>query len=288
MTQTVLIVNDIPGVGKVAGNINLPILTAAQLETAILPTVLLSTQTGGDYDNIVFHRLEEDFAAMLAHWQEIGLSFDACLTGYFAGPQQVASFCDYYRQEKVQNPQLKLVTDPIMADLGSFYDGFDQEIAQTFSQLFQYADLVLPNLTEACILTNTPYCGEEPDPAIYEDLADKLLALGPAHVAITGYRKGEDQIGFYLKGQGDRQGQAITHRYYDQEFFGTGDVATSLITAFYSQGLAIPEALAEAGPFIEQVIEDTLALKRPRRLGLRFEPMLLNLACYCQDKFKKW
>lgn len=273
--NNILVVNDIAGAGKVAANVNIPILAAAQLEVAVLPTLLLSMQTGGFYNNIVRHYLDDDFKRMLDHWQKNDIHFKMHLTGYFASGQQISQYTDYYLREKEKHPQSLLVMDPIMGDHGKFYDGFDETIADRLRQLISQADIIFPNITEACLLTGFPYKEELTDSELNQ-VSDLLLEIGVKNVVITGVRFPDDhpnQIGFYLKGD-HISGQWLSHKYYSQFYFGTGDLAVSSIVAWLSKGHSLTQAIKKTGPIIEEVIEATNSLERDIRRGLYFEGSL--------------
>lgn len=274
MEDNILVVNDLPGVGKVAGNINIPVLSAGQLEVSILPTLLLSTFASGK-GQVIRHCLADDFQAILEHWQELEVKFSTILTGYFGNSQQVLAIKAYVEQ---QTQAIKLIIDPTMGDLGKYYKGFDQSISDTMLELIQYADVIMPNITEACLLTNTPY---RPDFSIaeLEIIGHKLLETGAKHVIISGVSPSAVQlesIGFLLI-RPDVVAELIVHNRYDQLLYGTGDLAISLLTVLYVAGVPIVEALEMTGRLMESAIESTLKANRPKEAGLRFEPMLVEL-----------
>lgn len=273
--KSVAIVNDIPGVGKVAGNINFPYMSAAGFEVGLLPTVILSSQTGPGY-NPHIHRLGEDFNKIMAHWERNDIVFDGYMTGYFGSPQQVTAFRNHFVTMKDRHPHIQLTLDPIMGDGGDFYPSFDQDIAQSFALLFPYTDIALPNLTEACLISGLPY-KEAFSQEDLEALADYHLDLGLKNIAITGVKAPESypgQTGFYWKRQGDAQGKYIMHKHYDHEIAGTGDVAMSAVSAYYFAGYSIEDSLAAVGPYIEGAFDATIALKRKKSYGLHFEGTL--------------
>ena len=275
MSKRVLVVNDIPGAGKVAANINIPILSAGGLEVSILPTMFVSTQTGESYANIIRHEMNEDFKRTVEVWKANDIHFDVMMTGYFSTTEQVELFTQYYREEKRLNPELILLMDPIMADHGKYYPGFDHQIAEKFSALMKEADIVFPNITEACFITNTPY-SESMTVEELDEVSRKLIESGAKYVAITGVRlpdKMPGQIGFYVRGHNDYQ-KLLMHKYYPQHFFGTGDIVVSSTTVWYSRGLSIEESLVKTGNIIEQSLDNTLALNRDIKWGIYFEPTL--------------
>lgn len=274
MEHKVLVVNDLPGVGKVAGSINIPVLSAGQLEVSILPTLLLSTFASGK-GQVVRHFLKKDFQAMLNHWQELNISFSTILTGYFGNSQQIIALKNYYEG---LNPKPRLIVDPTMGDLGQYYKGFDQSIADTLLEFIRHAELIMPNITEACLLTKTAY---RPDLSLsdLELMGEKLLQTGVKHVIISGVRPNAEnlnQIGFYLL-SADTRPTLILHKRYNQLLYGTGDLAISLTTALYSTGMPLEEVLKITAQLMESVIETTLRDNRTIEAGLKFEPILGDL-----------
>lgn len=275
MSKRVLVVNDIPGAGKVAANINIPILSAGGMEVSVLPTMFVSTQTGESYSNIIRHEMNEDFRRTLDVWKNNDIHFDVILTGYFSTIEQLELFTEYYLQEKVRNPEMKLLMDPIMADNGKYYPGFDHRIAEKFSALMKQADIVFPNITEACFITNTPY-SELMTVEELNQVSLKLIESGVQYVVITGVRVPEsnpNQIGFYVRGQNDYN-KLIMHKYYPEHFFGTGDIVVSSATVWFSRGYSIEDTLLKTGKIIEQSLDNTLALNRDIKWGIYFEPIL--------------
>lgn len=275
MVKRVLVVNDIPGAGKVAANVNVPILSAGGLEVSILPTMVISTQTGESYSEIVRHELAEDFSKFMDIWVKNDIHFDLVVTGYFSTVEQLELFSQYYEREKNLNPQMMLIMDPIMADNGKFYPGFDNQIANKFADLMQYADIIFPNITEACFITGTDY-SELMTVEQLTELGNKLLDTGVKYSAITGVLLPDthpNEIGFYVQGQ-DAYSEFIMHKYYPQHFFGTGDIVVSAATVWYSRGDSIATTLKKTGEFIELALDHTIQLERDLRWGINFEPFL--------------
>lgn len=288
MNQRMLIVNDIPGAGKVAGNINLPIISASGIETLLLPTLILSTHTGGDYDHIVRRFMEDSFKAMLSHWLDNDIIFDSYLTGYFANPQQVYDFRAFLDRQARPAEETCLVVDPIMGDGGDFYDGFDHAICGAFQDLLPYCEVVLPNLTEACLMTQTPYEEFMSQDALGQ-ICLKLRQQGARNVVITGIRQDakSQEIGFFLVNDQFPQGTYISHRYFDTPYFGTGDIVASLVSAGQHHGVALSKTLEFVGQFIEATIESTRALQRPVKLGLHFEQHMDQVISFFKASRKK-
>lgn len=275
--EKILIVNDIAGAGKVASNIVFPMLSAAELEPALLPTLLLSTNADaeGEVSTLSTHEI---FTPFLNHWDALGFDFTAFATGYFAEPEQIKLFTEYYLKKKKLDPSKKLFVDPTMGEDGSIYPGFHEEIPTRIGELIEHADIVLPNITEACLLTGHPY-KEVMSLDELTELAKKLNQLGAKNTILSGIRQidpsGNEQIGFLYYDEAGNS-DVILHKYYDQHFFGAGDIVFSLIISFYLKGLTIHEAIEKASKLTEKALQDTVDLKRSHIYGVYFEPMLAD------------
>lgn len=276
-TEKILIVNDIAGAGKVAGNVIFPLLSAAALEPAILPTLLLSTHADAP-GRVTTLSTNEIYQQFLKRWEELGIQFSAYATGYFAEIEQITTFTDYYLTKKKEDPTQKLFVDPIMGDHGALYPGFNQEVPSRLRELIQHAEIVLPNLTEACLLTGHPY-REEMDLNEMTDLAHKVNDLGAKNTILSGIKStdvnGEERIGFLYY---DEEGNSdlILHEYFAEDFFGTGDIVFSLVLAFYLKGLSLHEAIVKTARLTEKALRDTITLKRDSIYGVFFEPMMYD------------
>lgn len=272
MSEQVLVINDLPGAAKVAGMSNLPLLAAAQYEVALLPTLILSTHTLG-YPGLIKHQLNESFDQILTHWQHLDIRFKGCLTGYYANSQQITTTINYLESLDYSMP---VIIDPIMADFGELYAGFSDDFPSQFRRLVKYADVIVPNVTEACLITGYPY-SQEIGPTDYPVIAQQLRDLGAKHVVLTGVyqdaEKQDSEIGYYIYSQ-DIPGYYHLHAKEDTWFKGVGDVTVSLISAYYLLGIDIKEAVIRSAAYVEQAIQHSLTVARDQKLGIYFEPII--------------
>ncbi|MDO5457081.1 MAG: bifunctional hydroxymethylpyrimidine kinase/phosphomethylpyrimidine kinase [Atopococcus tabaci] len=285
MPKNILIINDIPGAGKVAGNISFPILSAALFEVSILPTLILSKNADYDGGNVVRYSMEQGYEDMLDHWARKQLTFDIYTTGYFADVHQIHEFHKYYLDNHSQGDMRRLYVDPIMGDHGRLYPGFNEGIPQEISKLCQNTYLIMPNVTEACLMTGYEFSESMNEDQLVE-LAQLLIDQGAENVVLSGIENtekfGPDQIGFFFY-QKDGDCQTIMHRKYHSPFFGTGDIAMSLLIAYHENGLSLKDSLIESGKMLEKCLADTVALERSVQDGIYFEPILLDLALHMRD-----
>ena len=272
MSEQVLVINDLPGVAKVAGMSNLPILEAAQYEVALLPTLILSTHTLG-YSGLVKHYLNEAFDEILDHWYDMNIQFKGALTGYFADSQQITTTINYLDSIDYAMP---VIIDPIMADFGKLYDGFSEDFPEKFQKLVKYADIIVPNLTEACLITDYPY-SEDLGPSDYPEIAQRLCDLGAKNVVLTSVfkeaSKRDEETGYYIY---STNSEPYYHMHKKEEtwFKGVGDISVSLITAYYLLGDSVKEAVVKSSDYIEKAIQHSLGVDRDPKLGIYFEPIL--------------
>lgn len=271
MIPRLLVASDLPGLGKVALAGSLPIMAACQAETAILPTVLLSSHTGG-FKNIQIDDYTAGMAGFLSQWQELNLVFDGLVTGYLKNKEQIALLIDF-----AEKKQIPLFVDPIMGDNGQFYQGFDQAYAQNIRRLCQKADVITPNLTEAAFLTDTAYLGDSYEPAQIENLLRQLSDLGPQITVLTGVSFEKDKIGLALYQKKADKIVYVMAKRYPQLFYGTGDIVTAILASGYFHGIAAEKSARLALDFLDEAIQSTLALKRDLKYGLCYEPHLFNL-----------
>ena len=171
--KRIVTIQDISCVGKCSLTVALPIISATGVEAAIIPTAVLSTHTM--FKNFTCKDLDDQILPIAEHWKNEGLTFDAFYTGYLASAQQIAKVIKLIEELKSENSLV--IIDPAMADNGKLYPAFDEAFPQEMAKLCAIADIVLPNITEACYLTGTPY-QEEYDEAFAKNICRKLAAQG--------------------------------------------------------------------------------------------------------------
>ena len=266
----ILTIQDISCVGQCSLTVALPILSACGVETAILPSAVLSTHTAG-FTGYTFRDLTEDMPKIAAHWQKEGIAFDAFYTGYLGSAQQIQYVEDIFHTLG-RGRGLKIV-DPAMADNGKLYPAFDMDYVKAMRTLCAKADYVLPNLTEACFLTGVEY-KEEYDRAYIENIIGKLCALGAKNVIFTGvsYRKGMTGVVVWENG---------AYSYYEHEFLpgschGTGDIYASAFTGALMRGKTAMEGAKIAADYTMECIRATAA-EKDHWYGAKFETELGKL-----------
>ena len=199
----ILTIQDISCVGQCSLTVALPILSAAGLETCILPSAVLSTHTAG-FTGFTVRDLTEDIPGIAAHWRKEHISFDAIYTGYLGSREQIAYVKDIFAT-LLADGGLTIV-DPAMADNGKLYPAFDLDYVEAMKSLAFTADFILPNITEACFLTGTQFRTEY-DERYIDALLDALTAQGARSIVLTGvgYREGRTGVVVQHGGELDQQ-----------------------------------------------------------------------------------
>lgn len=265
--KRILTIQDISCVGQCSMTVALPILSACGCETCILPTAVLSTHTGGFGKPAVTH-LDDSLAAIRRHWQENGIQFDAILTGYLGSIPAIEQAGEII--DAMLAPGGKIIVDPAMADHGRLYAGFDDSYVQAMKGLCQKADILLPNITEAAILTDSDYREK-----IDEDYVDFLLdKMGDKTCILTGAAFARETTGVMISTPQSRWYYA--HPRLGKNFHGTGDIFAAAFTGALMQGKDLPTAVRIAADFVCKAIEETI--KDPAHwYGVKFETVLPEL-----------
>lgn len=266
----ILTVQDISCVGQCSLTVALPILSACGVETAILPSAILSTHTCG-FTGYTFRDLTEDMPDITAHWQKEGIFFDGVYTGYLGSAKQI----EYVKNiiDTVKKAEAPVVIDPAMADNGSLYPGFDEAFVEEMKGLCAKADYVVPNITEASLLTGMEYKTEY-DKAYIDELLSKLIAIGCKNVILTGvsYQEGKTGVVVFENGK---------YEYYEHvklpnSCHGTGDIYSSAFVGGLVKGKRAFDAAKIAADYTMECIKVTEQLDN-HWYGAAFEPALSYL-----------
>lgn len=264
--KKVLTIQDISCYGSCSTTVALPILSAFGVETAILPSAILSTHTAG-FKNFTVLDLTDEMPKIINHWIDEGIKFDAIYTGYIGDVRQF----DYILECK--NRLLKddglFIVDPAMADNGKLYPALNDDIVEGMKKIVSVADYILPNITEAAFLTNTAYKEDQDDMYINELISD-LYRMGAKHIILTGVSDGPDSLG--AVSYDGLQKITVLKEWVEKSYHGTGDIFSSIIVANIVNGVDIKTNLDLATDFIIDSIYNTM--DDDHSYGVKYEPIL--------------
>ena len=268
--KRILTIQDISCVGQCSLTVALPILSACGIETAILPSAVLSTHTAG-FSGFTFRDLTDDMPAIKAHWQKEGIQFDAIYTGYLGSTKQVGYVKDIL-DTMGKDGSVKIV-DPAFADNGKLYPIFDSVYVEAMKTLCPSADLLLPNITEACFLAGVDY-KEEYGEEYVRGLLEELSKLGRSTIVLTGVGYTPEKTGVVVYQNGEIA--YYEHRRIAKGCHGTGDVYASAFTGALTRGKSIFDAAKIAADYTVRCIEHTQG-DPEHWYGVKFEPVLPEL-----------
>lgn len=268
--KRVLTVQDISCVGKCSLTVALPVISAFGVETAVLPTAVLSTHTA--FKHFTFRDLTEDIPAIKEVWKKEGLGFDAVYTGYLGSEKQIALIGEMFESFRdFGGKRAFILVDPVMADNGKLYHGFDQAFAAKMTELCKKADVIVPNLTEATLMLGEPFIAEGYDEIYIKSLLKKLTDLGAKTAIITGVSFEQDKLGAY--GYDSEKGEYF-YCYGEKlpvSFHGTGDIFASAICGAMAIGKSVKESAQIAVDFTVESIKLTIKDKNANFYGVNFE-----------------
>lgn len=272
MEKRILTIQDASCVGQCSLTVALPIISACGIETAVLPSALLSTHTAG-FKNFTVLDLTEEFPKIIKHWKEENISFDAVYTGYILRSQidYIKEICD----DLNKGPK---IIDPVMADHGKFYYGFDKEFAKKMASLCYGADIIIPNLTEAAFLLDEECKLSGYDKNYIESLCCKLKEqLKVKCVVLTGVSFEKEKLGVCVY-ENDEFKYYFSKR-VERDFHGTGDIYSSSFVGAYINGKSVYEAAKIAVNYTVHAMELTMEDALKHTYGVYFEkalPLLLK------------
>ena len=273
--KKVLTLQDISCFGQCSITVALPIISACGIETAVLPSAVLSTHTGG-FVGFTFRDLTEDILGIIAHWKKEGIKFDCLYTGYLGNISQV-EYAKVIRRELL-NDGAKLIVDPAMADNGVLYNGFDDSFVKGMRKLCAQADIMLPNLTEAALMTGIEFKAENHTEKYIDDMLTELGKIGAKMIILKGISFEKNKIGIVVYEADTREKQFYFTERMDKNSPGTGDCFASAFTGALMRGKSEYESATIAADFVRECIKNTID-DESHVYGVKFEkaiPMLVN------------
>ena len=267
-------IQDISCVGKCSLTVALPIISAMGIETAVVPTAVLSTHTM--FNNFTFRDLSTDIPLIQNHWRDEKIKFDAIYTGYLGSIKQIDMLKDFFKEFKTENNFIFI--DPVMGDNGKLYKGFNQEFADEMAKLCGLADIIVPNLTEASYMLHREYKEKYSEEEIKEILIE-LSNLGPKQVILTGVSFKENELGVMTYDKAANKFYSYFREKIQVKYHGTGDIYASTCVGALLNDNCLEESIKIAVDYVWETIADTYKEKKEDAYGVNFEnkiPYLIN------------
>lgn len=265
--KRVVAIHDISGFGRCSLTVALPIISAAGIETSVIPTAVLSTHTGG-IKGYTYLDLTDEIMPFAKHWKTLDLKFDGIYTGYVGSIHQLEILCDVF--DMLKSEETLIVVDPVMADHGKLYKTFSEDFPMEMKKLASKADIIVPNMTEAVFMLGRPYEEGPYTESYIEDLLKDLSQLAKK-VVLTGVYYDVHQLG---AASYDVEKNQVHHAFEERiegHYHGTGDVFGSALVAALIRGLGLERAARIAVDYTVASIKRTWLAGTDDRFGVNFE-----------------
>lgn len=268
--KKIAVINDFSGFGRCSIAVALPIISTLKIQCCPLPTSIFSNHTG--FDSFFFDDYTNKMPLYINEWKKLGLQFDGITSGFLGSKKQIEIVTQFFKDFKTK--ENIIIVDPVMGDYGKIYATYTKEMCEEMKKLVQYADIITPNITELCILTDTPY-QEKWKISELEKMTEELAEKGPEKIVVTGIVQKEFIANFcYEKGKSPKILRC--HRVGTQRS-GTGDVFSSIIAADAVNQVPFDKSVKKASNFIKKCILKSIEMDIPVTDGVCFEELLQTL-----------
>lgn len=268
--KKIAVINDFSGFGRCSIAVALPIISTLKIQCCPLPTSIFSNHTG--FDSFFFDDYTDKMPQYINEWKKLGLQFDGITSGFLGSKKQIEIVTQFFKDFKTK--ENIIIVDPVMGDYGKIYATYTKEMCEEMKKLVHYADIITPNITELCILTDTPY-QEKWKISELEKMTEELSKKGPEKIVVTGIVQKEFIANFcYEKGKPSKTLRC--HRVGTQRS-GTGDVFSSIIAADAVNQVPFDKSVKKASNFIKKCILKSIEMDIPVTDGVCFEELLQTL-----------
>lgn len=268
--KKIAVINDFSGFGRCSIAVALPILSVMKVQCCPLPTSIFSNHTG--FPSYFFEDYTSRMIPYMQEWKKLDLHFNGICSGFLGSREQIEIVKKFFKEFKTEETQI--IVDPVMGDYGKPYPTYTEEMCGEMKKLVEFADILTPNVTEACVLTDTPYKEKWKIEEI-QNMAEKIHGMGPKKIAITGIVQGGFIANFCYE-EGQQPKMLRTHKEGTQRS-GTGDIFASIIAADAVNGVPFYKSVKKASNFIKKCIIRSQELDIPLTDGVCFEEVLGKL-----------
>ncbi len=269
--KKIAVINDLSGFGRCSLAVALPIISYLRVQCCPVPTSIFSNHTG--FDHYFFDDYTNKMEEYISHWKRLELTFQGICSGFLGSVEQIEIVEHFFKEFKTE--QTIAIVDPIMGDYGKPYGTYTDEMCREMKKLVQYADILTPNLTEACLLTDRDYESFGDSNRELLDLAKELVEMGPSKVVITGVPQKSFLTNIiYEKG---KEPKFIKRKKIGVNRSGTGDVFSAILSADAVNGVDFSKSVEKAADFIVRCIHRSMELDLPVTDGVCFEEVLYRL-----------
>ena len=270
--KKIALINDVTGFGRCSIAVMAPIVSAMKIQAVTVPTAVLSAHT--QFPEYYFDDYTSKMRDYIQTYKDLNLTFDAIASGFLGSEEQVDIVIDFFKTFKKKGTFT--LVDPVMGDYGKLYETYTPSLCEKMKALVHYADILTPNLTELCTLTDVKYREEGFNDAELACMCQTLAEQGPEHIVVTGIRYNSKQIMNYVYSRGEEPRIVMVDR-IGGDRSGTGDVISSIIAGMYLNGHDFYESVKKAAEFVSKCLRYCEDNDVPTHWGLCFEMYLRDL-----------
>ena len=265
-------INDVSGFGRCSLTVISPVLSAMGVQVCPVPTAILSSHSGG-FSGFSFHDFTQYMDEYIAHWRKLDLEFDCIYSGFLGSADQI-DIVDRFITSFTSGKKTKVVVDPVMGDDGVLYSTYTQVMQSKIKELVRKADIITPNLTEACFLLDMEYTNVPIKDDTMKDILSRLCDLGPSTCVITGVKVKDGRFANIAYNREQNSFWKVECDYVPAKYPGTGDIFASVFTGAILNGDNLPIAMDRATQFVSLAIRVTYGYGTPHREGVLFEKVI--------------
>ncbi len=252
--KQVMLINDLPGYGKVALAAMVPLLSRMGHYTFQLPTAVVSNTL--DFGKFYIQDMTDFMKNTLRIWEELGFDPDCICTGFILSIQQ-AELIREYICSRSQGKERLIMVDPIMADGGKLYNGIGMDRVEAMRRLVSCADVMVPNITEATFLTGIRPGSQTGTQKELRQLADGLRSISGKSVVITSAVETESDTHLvYGYDHVTDQYFQVPYEYLPVRVAGSGDIFSAVMTGELLAGRSLKAGVEKAVQALTKLIKE--------------------------------
>ncbi len=269
--KKIAVINDISGFGRCSASVSLPVISHMRVQACLLPTSIFSNHTG--FASYYYEDFTDKMLQYMGEWKKLDLRFEGIASGFLGSAEQieiVQEFIHQFRDERTQ-----VIIDPVMGENGKSYPTYSEEMCDKMKHLVEYADILTPNVTEACMLTGMPFKEKDWQRKELLEMMARLRGLGAKKIVVSGLDSGQ----FISNAVSEVPGECklLRQKRVGKVRSGTGDIFASIIAADCVNGVDFETSVCKAAAFVQECIRVTERFDIPETDGVCFEEVLHKL-----------
>lgn len=269
--KKIAVINDISGFGRCSAAVSLPVISHMRVQACLLPTSIFSNHTG--FPSYYYNDFTDKMPRFMEEWKRLDLRFEGIASGFLGSAEQIEIVREFIRQFRDERTQV--IIDPVMGENGKAYPTYTAEMCDKMKHLVEYADILTPNVTEACMLTGIPFKDRNWQWKELLEMMARLRELGAKKIVVSGLDSGQ----FISNAVSEVPGECklLRQKRVGKVRSGTGDIFSSIIAADCVNGVDFETSVRKAAAFVQECIRATERFDIPETDGVCFEEVLHKL-----------